>query len=209
MPHAHAAQLVMEKTPAYFVEAAAPARVFAMNPAIRLVLIVRDPVTRAISDYAQADAKRRENGIKPDLKSFEELMFLANGDVDASQSAVRLGLYSRHLANWQRYFPPGQLLVVASEELVRRPFDVVRKVERFLGLPPVVKRDLFYFDRVKGFYCLKRHWRTGRPQCLGRDKGRTHPVVSQVALRRLRGFYGPHNDQFFRQTGQNFGWNNM
>lgn len=36
----------------------------------RLLVVVRDPVTRAISDYTQAASKRKE------LKSFEELAFL-------------------------------------------------------------------------------------------------------------------------------------
>lgn len=36
----------------------------------RLLVVVRDPVTRAISDYTQAASKRKE------MKSFEELAFL-------------------------------------------------------------------------------------------------------------------------------------
>lgn len=36
----------------------------------RLLVVVRDPVTRAISDYAQAASKRKE------MKSFEELAFI-------------------------------------------------------------------------------------------------------------------------------------
>lgn len=36
----------------------------------RLLVVVRDPVTRAISDYAQAASKRKE------MKTFEELAFL-------------------------------------------------------------------------------------------------------------------------------------
>lgn len=36
----------------------------------RLLVVVRDPVTRAISDYTQAASKRKE------MKAFEELAFL-------------------------------------------------------------------------------------------------------------------------------------
>lgn len=44
----------MEKTPSYWVTRSAPRRVYAMNPAVKLLAVVRDPVTRAISDYTQS-----------------------------------------------------------------------------------------------------------------------------------------------------------
>lgn len=46
-------QLTLEKTPAYFTTSGVPARVRADLPGIRLLLVVREPVTRALSDYAQ------------------------------------------------------------------------------------------------------------------------------------------------------------
>lgn len=44
----------MEKTPSYWVTRSAPRRVYAMNPSVKLLAVVRDPVTRAISDYTQS-----------------------------------------------------------------------------------------------------------------------------------------------------------
>lgn len=49
MPEVGPRELVIEKTPAYFVKREVPARVAAMNPAVKLVLVLRDPVTRALS----------------------------------------------------------------------------------------------------------------------------------------------------------------
>ena len=68
-------QVTIEKTPSYYVTRLAPARVHAMSPDTRLIVVVRDPVTRAISDYAQAVAKR------PDLPPFDRMAFL-NTDND-------------------------------------------------------------------------------------------------------------------------------
>ena len=45
-----------------------------------------------------------------------------------------------------------------------------------------------------------------RAHCLGKTKGRAHPVVSQATIDTLRKFYRPYNDRFFRMTGTNFGW---
>ena len=46
-------QITMEKTPGYFVDAKSPRRVRALNPLMQLILVVRNPITRALSDYAQ------------------------------------------------------------------------------------------------------------------------------------------------------------
>lgn len=53
MPKSNSAQYTIEKSPAYFVTSNVPERIKAMNSSIKLILIVRDPVTRLISDYTQ------------------------------------------------------------------------------------------------------------------------------------------------------------
>lgn len=54
MPPTLEGQVTMEKTPSYFVTREVPQRVHQMNPNTKLLIVVRDPVTRAISDYTQA-----------------------------------------------------------------------------------------------------------------------------------------------------------
>jgi hypothetical protein len=54
MPPTLEGQVTMEKTPSYFVTREVPQRVRQMNPNTKLLVVVRDPVTRAISDYTQA-----------------------------------------------------------------------------------------------------------------------------------------------------------
>lgn len=53
MPYSFRGQITIEKSPSYFVTPEVPERVRAMNATIKLMVIVRDPVTRAISDYTQ------------------------------------------------------------------------------------------------------------------------------------------------------------
>ena len=72
-PVNNASTIVIEKTPAYFTTRTAPKRVYRYNHKIKLLLIVRDPTTRAISDYSQV----RENKLlrHKEVKSFEKLAF--------------------------------------------------------------------------------------------------------------------------------------
>jgi len=53
------AEVIVEKTPSYFVTHSSPERVRAMNSSIKILLVVRDPVTRLLSDYSQLAAKWR------------------------------------------------------------------------------------------------------------------------------------------------------
>ena len=54
MPYSTPQQLTLEKTPNYFQKGAVAAeRIRAMNSSVRLLVVVREPVTRAVSDYVQ------------------------------------------------------------------------------------------------------------------------------------------------------------
>lgn len=56
MPATIEGQLTLEKTPSYFVTRSVPSRMHNMSAAdLRLIVVVRDPVTRAVSDYTQVD----------------------------------------------------------------------------------------------------------------------------------------------------------
>lgn len=63
MPLSNDNQLTVEKSPSYYVTPEVPERVWAMNPHVQLVLIVRDPVTRLLSDFAQIEASRAAQGL--------------------------------------------------------------------------------------------------------------------------------------------------
>lgn len=96
-------QITMEKTPSYFITKEAPKRVYNMNPKTKLLIVVRDPITRAISDYTQAVSKKK------DMKKFEELAFV-NGSwgggierggaiVDTNWGPIKIGVSWNFLTN--------------------------------------------------------------------------------------------------------------
>ncbi|XP_053678778.1 heparan sulfate glucosamine 3-O-sulfotransferase 6 [Anopheles nili] len=203
MPPTIEGQITMEKTPSYFITREAPRRVRHMNPATRLLVVVRDPVTRAISDYTQARSKKR------DMKRFEELAFTngsSGGVVDTSWGPVRIGVYAKYLERWLEFFPLSQLLFVSGERLIADPAVELGRVQDFLGLKRVVNEKHFYFNSTKGFPCLLKSEERSSPHCLGKTKGRNHPHIDGIAIDRLREFYRPFNQKFYHLTGINFGW---
>lgn len=202
MPKTLEGQITMEKTPSYFVTREAPARISAMSRETKLIVVVRDPVTRAISDYTQTLSK------KPDIPSFESLTFKnrTTGLIDTSWSAVQIGIYAKHLDNWLQYFPMEQLLFVSGERLISDPAGELGRVQDFLGLKRIITDKHFYFNQTKGFPCLKKAEGSSKPHCLGKTKGRTHPNINPEVVQRLRDFYRPFNLKFYQMTGHDFGW---
>ncbi|XP_053197198.1 heparan sulfate glucosamine 3-O-sulfotransferase 3A1-like [Scomber japonicus] len=202
MPKTLEGQITMEKTPSYFVTREAPARISAMSRDTKLIVVVRDPVTRAISDYTQTLSK------KPDIPSFESLTFKnrTTGLIDTSWSAIQIGIYAKHLDNWLQYFPMGQILFVSGERLISDPAGELGRVQDFLGLKRIITDKHFYFNQTKGFPCLKKAEGSSKPHCLGKTKGRTHPNINPEVVQRLRDFYRPFNMKFYQMTGRFFGW---
>uniref|UniRef100_A0A3Q0STJ9 Sulfotransferase n=1 Tax=Amphilophus citrinellus TaxID=61819 RepID=A0A3Q0STJ9_AMPCI len=202
MPRTLDGQITMEKTPSYFVTKEAPSRICTMNCQTKLIVVVRDPVTRAVSDYTQTLSKN------PGLPSFQSLALKnsSTGLIDTTWSAVRIGLYAKHLENWLQYFPLSHFLFVSGERLVSDPAGEMGRVQDFLGLKRVVSDKHFYFNQTKGFPCLKKPEGSSRPRCLGKSKGRPHPQISSEVLQRLRDFYRPFNHRFYQMSGQDFGW---
>uniref|UniRef100_A0A671T3P9 Sulfotransferase n=1 Tax=Sinocyclocheilus anshuiensis TaxID=1608454 RepID=A0A671T3P9_9TELE len=202
MPKTQEGQLTMEKTPSYFVTKEVPGRIHAMSKGTKLIVVVRDPVTRAISDYTQTRSK------KPDIPSFESLTFknITANLIDTSWSAVQIGMYARHLEQWLQFFPMSQLLFVSGERLISDPAGEMARVQQFLGLRREVTDKHFHFNPAKGFPCLKRPESNSKPHCLGKTKGRTHPNINPDVIQRLRDFYKPFNKKFYHMTGHDFDW---
>ncbi len=207
-------QVAVEKTPSYFNTESVPARVKLMEAGMLLLVVVRDPVTRLISDYTQIMHNHMERGLTP--RSFEEMVFVGGGSgasngsssvtqVNTRYDAVGKSMYDVHMRRWLRYFPLSQIHVVNGDRLIRKPWQELNKVEHFLGLEREITRDLFYFNNTKGFHCVRR--RQGeKERCLTKSKGRQHPDVSREAVSRLRRFYASHNYDFYNLVGHDFGW---
>ncbi|XP_016854165.2 heparan sulfate glucosamine 3-O-sulfotransferase 2 [Anolis carolinensis] len=203
MPRSLEHQLTLEKTPSYFVTREAPQRIFNMSREAKLVVVVRNPVTRAISDYTQTLSKT------PGLPSFEGLSFRNRslGQVNTSWSAIRIGLYILHLEAWLQYFPLSQMHFVSGERLITDPSGEMARLQDFLGLRRLVTRQHFYFNKTKGFPCLKRAVEGGRlPRCLGKSKGRPHVQIDPEVIEQLQDFYRPYNVRFYETVGQDFRW---
>ncbi len=132
-----------ESTPAYmYVPSAAP-RIAQYNPAMKLVLILRDPIDRAFSHYRMV---RDVFGAEP--LSFEAAVAAERGRLAFSDGRtsrgstfrrhayVARGLYAQQIERLRRDFAAEQMLLLRSEELRSDHATTLRRVHQFLGVSP-------------------------------------------------------------------------
>ncbi|XP_030839630.1 heparan sulfate glucosamine 3-O-sulfotransferase 1-like [Strongylocentrotus purpuratus] len=151
-------QISMEKTPAYSLHPNVPAMVKALLPDVKLIIIMRDPVERAISDFVHDITlpKGCDFFIHSEINNtFEESVIDSNGRVKVETIP--------------EYFNPEQILVLDGEAFIKNPYPAVKLVEQFLGVRDYFTRDHFYYEVQKGFFCLNKPIPNN---CMRRAKGR-------------------------------------
>jgi hypothetical protein len=159
LPRRASRPLVGEASPSYVFHPAAPARVQALLPRARLVVLLRNPVDRAYSHYQHEVALGREP------LSFEEALAAEDGRTRGeiermladprvfswewwTHTYVARGLYADQLERWLAVFAREQLLVLATDELASRPAETYARVLAFLGAAPHALDDYpRVFDR--------------------------------------------------------------
>jgi hypothetical protein len=143
-----------EITPYYLFHPEAPARIQMLLPQARLIVLLRDPVERALSQYFHSVRLGLEPLALEDALAVEEerlagaeaALLAADGRHRSHQehSYVARSRYEQQLPRWQALFSAEQLLVLRSEDLFARPEPVWRQVLSFLELeqcplPPLAR----------------------------------------------------------------------
>ena len=203
MPATRPKEIAIEKSPRYFVDHRVPDRMRQLVPNAKLILLLRDPVDRLVSDWIQLQENRLKNH-KQKLP-LEALCLDQFGEVDQKAHIVRASQYSKHLAHWLTRFNRSQIHIVDSEELVNNPVMTLNKAEKFLNIKSQITDDNFVYNETKGFYCL-RYDNSSEPRCLNQSKGRAHPQLSPVLRDKLDHFFQNQSFEIAKLTGVEFDW---
>ncbi|UJR14912.1 hypothetical protein I4U23_001896 [Adineta vaga] len=185
--------LTIEKTPSYFINKYAPLRIARSLPNVKLLIIFRDPITRAISDYVQLKSRHKFYPRFDDWISFSNF---------TQWTPIKIGCYATYLHRWFKYFPLNQMHFVDGENLIRHPWEELEYVQKFLNLSIRIHQDDFYFNSNKyGFPCLRQ-----TNGCLGSNKGRQHPVIENRTREILKDYYSKCNIHLKRIAKIDFSW---
>ena len=206
-------EIAIEKTPAYFPSSETPARVYETNPNVRLLLILRDPVERLISDYNHDRHSHihRSKQLKQGKKypTLEEFVFTHDDKINTSYSRLQASIYYLHLSRWLVHFPLEQIHIVHGEKLIETPWAEVNKVGAFLNITSEASEN-------KRFYCAtktlprnsKRYKDISQTisACLDNSKGRPKPPIAEGTMEGLSDFFKPHTRMFYDLVNREFGW---
>ena len=123
-------------TPYYLFHPEAPQRIRTLLPRVRMVVLLRDPVERCLSQVFHA----RRLGFEPlELEAAidAEVERLSDGNLFSLQrhSYQARSRYLEQMDRYERLFQPQQLLVLRSEDLFEEPDLIWWKLLRFLKLP--------------------------------------------------------------------------
>lgn len=175
------AAITGEASPYYMFHPLASARVRGTLPQVRIIVLLREPVARAYSNYWERVGSGAESlptfeeaiGAESDrLRGETERIFADpryySFDHDCHSYLAR-GRYHEHLRSWLELFPRDNLLILPSEELYRDDAQAYAQIQRFLGVPVRQIPTMPHYNRLRV------------------------PPIAEETKARLREYYAPHN----------------
>lgn len=101
--------------------------IVALNPEVRVMLMIRDPVERAWS-HAKKDLVRNRKRKFEDVSEEEFRAFFTD------EYQLRCAQYVRNMDTWQERLQPGHLFVGVFDDVASRPEALLREAMEFLGI---------------------------------------------------------------------------
>lgn len=146
-PFGRSGHVTGEATPQYLYHPQVPQRVAKALPDVRLIVLLRDPVRRAISHHNQQLARGFDDLPLPEALRTEPARIgsdLARLQTDPFHPAVAMrmfsyvdrGRYARQLARWFDVFPRERFLILPSEPFFIDPAEAYARALEFLDLEP-------------------------------------------------------------------------
>ena len=113
MPYSLPGQVVIDNTASYFANKQVPARIFNLNPGMKLVLAFRNPVDRAISEYAMQKMNYvKRNKLIPQVKLGDPFPPL-----ELIWRKYLYVFYDTSLESWLQYFKIEHIYIVDGHVL--------------------------------------------------------------------------------------------
>lgn len=186
-----------EASPYYIVDPHAAGRIKELIPDCRLIVLLRNPVERAISHYYHNFKKGRDplsliEALQQEPSRIgDEWTTILNDKSYSSQvhkvySYCHRGKYAEQLQRYFEHFDREQILVIDSDDFFSQPQETMRIVFDFIGARQPSK-DYFEQLKPKNVNPLKKD-------------------VDVTAYRYLLDYYQNPNQELYRITGVNFNW---
>ena len=187
-----AGQITGEATPYYLFHPGAAKMMSAVLPNVKLIILLRNPVDRAISHYYHEVKNGKETlPLQQALASEEtrlsaELFRIGEGEQIRKYAHQRFsyksrGVYVNQIRDYLSYFRPEQFHIICSERFFEQTEEVYREVLQFL-------------DCDSGFVPLSL-----APRRVGSYEEKQPQIVEQLQMH-----FAPYNLELFSLIWENF-----
>lgn len=172
----------------------APSRIKKIIPNVKLIVMLRNPVDRALSQYFKIVKIGREKlSFEEAIKAEEERIRDERKKMLQEENYYSLkihrfsylsgGKYIEYLKPWFDLFSKEQILVLKSEDLYEEPAEIYKKTLKFLNLPD------WELPQYKKYNYLD-------------DKPKMNPIIRK----NLVDYFKPYNEKLYKFLGKNFSW---
>ena len=188
-------QTIGEATPYYLFHPCVPERMATLYPNLKLVIMLRDPVDRAISHYHHAVHYGFEPlGLEAAIAAETDRLAgqatqLLSGQITTSyshqhHSYLARGRYLEQIRCWEQFFPRSQCLYIHSAEFFSHPERELQRVCTFLGVEKLHLPDYPSHNLGSG------------------NSSAINPSIKSQLVE----YFRPYNRALFDHLGLDFGW---
>jgi len=180
-----------EDTPFYIWSPTVARRILKIIPNVKLIVLFRNPVDRAYSNYHLGVRAGSENLSFEDAIQFE-LDSLKNSEIESDddvkkytipRSYIAKGFYADQLKIWLKLFKSEQLFITSTEDFESNTENILNKIYDFLEIPQINLKN------------LEKH------------KVASYPPMKDETRKFLVDLYKTHNEKLFEMIGKDFDWN--
>lgn len=188
-----------EATPRYIDHPHAPFRIKKITPNAKFIVLLRNPIDRAFSNYtmnvnSSLESERETLSFEKALEKEKERTKNEYEKMQKNKGCfswnyylyayLAQGIYIDKIKIWTEIFPRKQLLILQSEKFFHDPAKKYLKVLDFLGIPEWNPKEFKIFK--SGKYQEKN--------------------IDPKLRKKLSEFFRPHNEKLYEFLGERFDW---
>ncbi len=176
--------LTGEASPSYLFSPHVAQRIKDFAPRTKLIVMLRNPVDRAISNYYQNKKTGcHQNSLEETInREISRVGRQTESQLSYDAGVLSQSLYYYKLKRWMKIFPKNQFLILSSEEFFSDPGTSVRQVCQFLELPNIQNDDY-------------QKYNTG-----------SYPQASDTIKKQLENFFAIYNQRLEEFLQMDFNW---
>ena len=183
--------LAFDVTTTYMEEESTANNVYQIKPNMKIIVILRNPVDRAYSQYhlslrEKAEKRSFEDAMEENMnelnkESHERYEIKPKFSVEEN-NYLKKGLYAQQLRHWLNIFPMESMLILSTEEFESKQQVIYNKIFEFLNISQFEVKNTEKME--KGSY----------------------PQMKSETRSLLLDYFRSHNNELFKLINKKFDW---